>query len=405
MYNLPEFPSTPDSFAKKVQQAVKEGMEGENMGKRGNSKIVTNGWKKKAAAAAITLTLIGAGGLTVYAVANSAVKARMEHMPQEEKTELIDEAYASGEEGSSYSRELRDEEKERFYELRVKYQTEETFPEGELNRIEAKEDAGEDRLCYLPETREFFLPERELTDEEMLQIIDWQTKSSYALTEDYEKNHPEEVTAREEEKEKAKQTLEEAGGLDENGAREKASQWLGALYGKTEENMEVSAYVDTNGTGTPENPVYEITFDIAGVEMYNFSLNAFDGELCGVAYSGQEVQMGEMSVSDLESKVDSLKETAEKYLRDSFGISGNYKETYYSYSIGEGKDTVIMNMVTFQFMMEDDTVYIITLDGKSGILELFKSRSMEEYQRSLEADKELREKGVVTYEAVKKIIE
>ena len=93
--------------------------------------------------------------------------------------------------------------------------------------------------------------------------------------------------------------------------------------------------------------------------------------------------MGEMSVSDLESKVDSLKETAEKYLRDSFGISGNYKETYYSYSIGEGKDTVIMNMVTFQFMMEDDTVYIITLDGKSGILELFKSRSMEEYQRSL----------------------
>jgi hypothetical protein len=30
---------------------------------------------------------------------------------------------------------------------------------------------------------------------------------------------------------------------------------------------------------------------------------------------------------------------------------------------------------------------------------------MEEYQRSLEADKELREKGVVTYEAVKKIIE
>ena len=144
MYNLPEFPSTPDSFAKKVQQAVKEGMEGENMGKRGNSKIVTNGWKKKAAAAAITLTLIGAGGLTVYAVANSAVKARMEHMPQEEKTELIDEAYASGEEGSSYSRELRDEEKERFYELRVKYQTEEKFPEGELKRIEAKEDAGED---------------------------------------------------------------------------------------------------------------------------------------------------------------------------------------------------------------------------------------------------------------------
>lgn len=402
MYNLPEFPPTPDSFAKKVQQAVKEGMEGENMGK--NSKIVTNGWKKKAAAAAITLTLIGAGGFTVYAVANSAVKARMEHMPQEEKTELIDEAYASGEEGSSYSRELSNEEKERFYELRVKYQTEEKFPEGELKRIEAKEEAGEDTLCYLPETREFFLPERELTDEEILQIIDWQTKSSYALEEEYAKNHPEEVKAREEEKEKAKQTVEEAGGMDEEGAREKASQWLSALYGKTGDNMEVSTYVDTNGSGTSENPVYEVTFNIEGVEMYNFSLNASDGELCGVAYSGQEMQMGEIPVSDLESKANSLKETAEKYLRDSFGISANCQEAYYVYSITEGKNTVIMNLVTFQFIMEDDTIYIVTLDGQSGVLELFKPQSKEDYQKSLETDKDLKEKGVVTYETVRKKI-
>lgn len=404
MYNLPEFPPTPDSFAKKVQQAVKEGMEGENMEKRGNTKIVTNGWKKKAAAAAIALTLIGAGGFTVYAVANSAVKARMENMPQEEKTELIDEAYASGEEGSIYSRELTDEEKERFYELRVKYQTEEKFPEGELKRIESKEDAGEDRLCYLPETREFFLPERELTDEEILQIIDWQTKSSYALAEDYEKNHPEEVKAREEEKEKAKQMAEKAGGIDEEEAREKASQWMSALYGKNGDNMEVTTYVDTNGTGTPEDPVYEVTFDIAGVEMYNFSLKASDGELCGVAYSGQEMQMGEMPVSDLESKADSLRGAAEKYLRDSFGISENCQEAYYVYSITEGKDTVIMNLVTFQFIMEDDRIYIVTLDGESGILELFKPQSKEDYQKSLETDKDLKEKGVVTYETVRKKI-
>lgn len=404
MYNLPEFPPTPDSFAKKVQQAVKEGMEGENMRKRGNGKIITTGWKKKAAAAAITLTLIGAGGFTVYAVANSAVKARMENMPQEEKTELIDEAYAGRAEGSSYSRELTDEERERFYELRMKYQTEEKFPEGELKRIEAKEDAKEDTLCYLPETREFFLPERELTDEEMLQIIDWETKTSYALLEDYEKNNPEEVKAQEEEKKKAKQMAEKAGGIDEEEAREKASQWMSALYGKTGDNMEVTTYVDTNGTGTPEDPVYEVTFNIAGVEMYNFSLKASDGELCGAAYSGQEVQMGEMPVSDLESKVDSLKETAEKYLRDSFGILENCQEVYYAYSVTEGRDTVIMNMVTFQFLMENDRVYIISLDGESGILELFKSRSMEEYQKSLETDKELREKGVVTSETVKKKI-
>lgn len=400
MYNMPEFPHTPDSFAKRVQQAVKEGMEGENMKEK--RRIVSYGWKKKAAAAAITLTLIGAGGFTVYAVVNSAAKARMENMSGEEKTKLVNEAYASVAEGSSYSRELREEERKRFYELRVAYQTEGKFPEGELKRIGSAEDVENDTLCYLPDTRELYLPERDLSDEEMLQIIDWETKSSYALEENYENNNPEEVKAREEEQKKTKQMVEETGGIDEEEAREKAAGWLSTLYGKTGENMEVFSYLNTSGAGTQENPVYIVTFDIEAAETYNFSLNASDGELCELTYSGQEMQMSEMPVSDLEGKVDSLSETAEKYLRDSLGISGECREAYYAYSIGEGKDTVVMNMVTFHFVMDDDTIYIVTLDGKSGVLELFKPQSNEAYQKSLEADKELREKGIVTDETVRK---
>lgn len=400
MYNLPKFPETPESFAKKVQQTVRENMEG-NVGIAERSKAMKNNWKKKAVAAAVALALVSAGGITVYAVADSVVKARMENMAQEEKTELLDELYSADgvAEASFFSRELSSEEKMRFYELRVAYQTEGRFPEGEFKRIEKEEDVEEDVLCYLPETRCFYLPERELTDEEFLQMIDWTAKTNYALHEQYEQNYPEEIKAREEEQASLSKKVQESGGIDEAGAREKAAGWLQTLYGKTEEKMEVSVSLDDS----EESLIYCVSFSIGDAQQYSFGLDAADGKLCNVNYYGKEMQMEEMTVSDVEDKAASLGQQAESYLRDDFGISGDCREVYYAYNIDENtNNNIAMNILTFHFIMEDDTVYVVTLDSNSGVLELFYIRSYEEYQQSLETHQELREKGVVTYETVLK---
>lgn len=435
MYNNPMFPHTPDSFTEKVKQVVQENMkasvstagekdlnlkavynkkkmEEDNMKNAVNTDNDTMqadkhvrrkyGWQKKAVAAAVALAVVGAGGFTVRAVVNNMVKERMESMQKEEKKELVSEVDSSHVNASTYSRELTKEEKERQRELTIAYHKEGRFPEGELKRIENESEVDKDTLCFLPETLYFYLPERELTDEELLQMIDYFKKLNYALRERYEEEYPEEVAAQEAATHETKQKIEAKGGISEEEAVIKAQEWLKNLYGTTGEDMDLSHYIDTNAVGTEESPCYEIKYTIEGAEQTSISVDAADGTIREILHSGKELQAEEMSVSDVEKKIDSLSQTAEKYLKDTFGIAGDCKEVYYAYDKNETEDTVMQNMMTFRFIMEDGMTYGITLDCQSGILEVYDIKSYDAYQKALENYDELLEKGVITYETVRK---
>lgn len=431
MYNHWKFPQTPDSFTKKVLQAVGENMKetvetaGDEKQKKiivsnqkeevflrdlrdsGNAKQKENhgrkmyGWQKKAVAAALALTVVGVGGFTVHAVVDSLVKARMESMSQEKKTELVAEVDSQRADASSYSRELTQEEKERERELRIAYQKEGRFPEGELVRVEDESEVDKDMLCFDAKASYFYLPKRALTDEELLQIIDYRESVNYALRERYEEEYADEIAVQKAEEEEAKQQVEANRGITEEEAVAKAQEWLNKVYGKTAEDMEVSCYMDTNGLGTKESPAYQIQFSFADVDTYTFIMDAADGSLMEVLYSGKEFLAEEMSVSDGEAKAEALSQTAEKYLRDTFGISKECKEVYYAYDTDEN-NTVLMNMMVFQFVMEDNNVYAVGLDCTGGVLEVYRVQDYEYWQESWEANKELAQKGVLTYEIVKK---
>lgn len=431
MYDKWRFPQTPDSFTKKVLQSVRENMK-ETVEAAGNEEgmetMVYNpkeetdlrdfenaeknieqkehygrkryGWQKKAVAAALALTVVGVGGFTVHAVVDSLVKARMESMSQEEKTKYVEEVDSSQVVAASFSRELTQEEKERERELSIAYHQEGRFPEGELVRVENESEVDEDMLCFAPETAYFYLPGRALTDEELLQMIDYRNKTNYALNERYEEEYADEVEAQKAVEEEAKAQVEAEGGITEEEAVAKAQEWLDKVYGKTAEGMEVSCYMDTDGLGTKESPAYEIHFSFADVDTYTFTVDAANGSLIEVLYSGQEFLAEEMSTVDGEAKAEELSRVAEKYLRDVFGIAGDCREIYYAYN--SEANTVSNNMMTFQFIMEDNTVHIVSLDCAGGALELYKAESYEEYQKNTEAVQELREKGVINYETVKK---
>lgn len=431
MYSNWKFPQTPDSFIKKVKQTVGENMKetvettgneeekkitlynqkeetkmsdlkqaGNNTEKKENRGRKMNGWKKKAVAAVLALTVVGVGSFTVHAVVDSLVKARMESMSKEEKTELLDEVDSQKVNAASYSRELTQEEKERERELNIAYHKEGRFPEGEIVRVEDEGEANKDMLCFNAETFTFYLPERDLTDEELLQIIDYREKVNYSLGERYEEDYADEVAARKAEKEEIEQQVEVNGGMTEEEATKEAEEWLDKVYGKSAKDMEVSCFIDNEGEAV-EGPSYEIHFSYADTDFYTFAMDVSDGSLKGLNYSGKELMAEEMTAADGEAKAEDLSRTAEKYLRDTFGISGECKELYYAYNTDEN-NTVILNMMTFQFVMEDGHVYVVSVDCKSGILELYKVRDYESWKKSWEKDKELAEKGVLSYEIVKK---
>ena len=65
-----------------------------------------------------------------------------------------------------------DKEKERMADLQQSYQNETAKPGKMIQEVGSAEEVTEGTLCYIISTGEYYLPDRELTDEEFLEIID-----------------------------------------------------------------------------------------------------------------------------------------------------------------------------------------------------------------------------------------
>lgn len=111
----------------------------------------------------------------------SMVKERMESVPAEEMEGLNDMVQSQHDVlADGFSRAYFDSEKERFEVLWQAY-ADGTFPEKDIAQADSAGEAPEGVLCYIRDTGVFNLPAQEMTDEEMLQIIDFQHKMSYAV--------------------------------------------------------------------------------------------------------------------------------------------------------------------------------------------------------------------------------
>ena len=67
-------------------------------------------------------------------------------------------------------------------ELAEKYKTEGLFPEGNILQISDKSEIVSDQICFLAQDSTFYLPEMALSDEQMLELIDFYAKRDYSVT-------------------------------------------------------------------------------------------------------------------------------------------------------------------------------------------------------------------------------
>lgn len=133
-------------------------------------------------AAALALLL----SVTVVA-AVSYVRQRMEAMGEKKQQEYYESLLRSSAEADSYSREMTKKERTRFQTLRGQYENEGLFPQGELRNIKEASEYDGKGVAFLESHSIFFLPETELSDEELLQIIDFYAKRDFSLQEIQEK--------------------------------------------------------------------------------------------------------------------------------------------------------------------------------------------------------------------------
>ena len=125
----------------------------------------------------VAILCVALGG-TAFATV-SLYNQRMEAMSRD----MLEEFYASASVGSvfHYSRELSKAEQERYHSLEAEYKEQGRFPEGCVTYLVDYEDYKEKGIGLYAERSTLFLPKEELTDEELLQLIDFHSKVVYSI--------------------------------------------------------------------------------------------------------------------------------------------------------------------------------------------------------------------------------
>ena len=259
-------------------QDVKETMEQIHISEKMQEEIIMNVnnqmkngkkrvWSLKkmgTVAAALVLTL-GVISIPVSAMVSNFVKARMESIPIEEVQEINDMVQSKPTEADGFSREFSDSEEERKKELWQEYENG-RFPENVLAEVDNAENVPEGTLCYIRSTGVFNLPDQEMTDEEILEIIDFQHKMSYAV-----EQSPAAQEARAEmeaEKNRLREKIQAAGGISEEEAIEIARKQMEAELGEGAEGKEILKYQDGSAAVLMEEISEETDYAHKGDVIY-----------------------------------------------------------------------------------------------------------------------------------------
>ena len=152
----------------------------QNLAKKGKLRSIFR--IPKAAAVAIICCCIF--GTTVAAMGIiSLYRQRMENMEEQEIEDLYQLAYAG--EANSLNRPFTAEEGERYQALTEEYEKSGRFPEETLTIIADAGDYSGQGVAVAADERTIYLPEEALSDEELLEIIDFNHKMTYSI---YKKN-------------------------------------------------------------------------------------------------------------------------------------------------------------------------------------------------------------------------
>ena len=171
--------TVPESLDAKVEKIL-DGLEtakadNNTDGKRANQTVHHYGFRRIVIPAAACLLLA-----SVTVTASGLYRARMESMNHEKLETYFSGLQEADVAADSYSRPLTDSEKNRLEELRQAYLEEGYFPKRELAMLDSPEKYKKGVAFYTARST-FFLPEEEMTDEELLELIDFREKRDYSL--------------------------------------------------------------------------------------------------------------------------------------------------------------------------------------------------------------------------------
>lgn len=231
----------------------------------------------QAAAAAAAFVLIAGAVIPSQAAIRYFVRDRLENIPKQE-LEAVNQMVQgqNNAEADSFSREYSKEEIKRMQQMQEAYQNG-RFPQQTITFTDSVGQIPDDSLSYDPDTSFLYLPDRTLTDEELLQIIDFNYTRDYAVSQGTAAQEARKEWEEKEEGLKAK--VQKEGWITEKEALQAAEVYLQTEFGLSAEGMIADVFLDEPKTGLFIYHVSYQTEDDISIYAYGIDLNAEDGSL------------------------------------------------------------------------------------------------------------------------------
>lgn len=339
---------------------------------------------RTAAAVVFCILIMGFLSVPVRAVVNSLVRERMESLPEEEIVKVAEQIKNQSTEVNSATREYTAGERERRGKLYAQYLNG-LFPEGELTMVDSEEEAAEHEFCFLTTTGVFYLPlNRELTDEEILEKIDYEKKCDYALQE----QNAEEIAGREAAaRERVKEVIA-SGGITEEQAVETAKGYLEQVFGLDGSGMELNHYYnDPDASPTDVVGTYCVNWsDMGSYSYYYFWIDAADGTLRSLSYSHdlEGMEAARPSVSEAPGKIAGIKKQAQSFLEEKLEIRDSFQEvkSYYRVNVTDERVGLLVDVL---FVGDGGASYLVECTW-AGAVSGFSVAEKEDYEEHLQAE-------------------
>lgn len=165
--------NVPISYKNRIILAIDEG-------KNRNFKSRNFYIYKKVAVACVCIVVLTMSCVGVYAAVDY-IQRRIDEFTDIEKKHYLDTLNDSIASSDVFSRPLLENEKARMDELAIQYKEKGIYPKQSLLEIQDVSEIAKDRICYIGKISMFYLPDTTLTDEDLLELIDFYYIREYSL--------------------------------------------------------------------------------------------------------------------------------------------------------------------------------------------------------------------------------
>ena len=322
-----------------------------------------------ALAALAVVAVVGFGGFGVSA-AYSSYKNRIAEMSEEEQVayeeELAADNYNTGDE--AMTRVLTSAEHDRYMALEDEYYVNGRFPENSLKYVDTLDEISDDELAFVKEINKIHVPEAELSDEQLLQLIDHMAKYIYTMEQNAEATETDSETTEDAEaaENDAPEIAFDVSSDDEAVLKAKGIELVKAFYGvDIDDSWNSDIYEcrlsEWEGFDESDN-AYEIIFtesDAPNATMYQISIPMSEGGLFSINACGKDYYTGikEYTMEDAEQFFDKGQEQVLKFVNEKFGLGEPDKIVIGGFENAAG-DAITSGEILYELYYGDNSISI-----------------------------------------------